>query len=270
MLQKIAKAILFLCALGAAAQAGAQETRDYQLAPGDIIHILVYQNPDLTLDTRVSEHGTITYPLIGSLEVGGASIANAEKKLAQALEKGGFVKGPQVNISVSQIVGNQVAVLGYVNRPGSYPLLTFNLRLSQILATAGGISLAPNAGSSTVILAGVRNGLPFTKSIDIASIYLNDRSADDVVLSAGDTIYVPKAPMFYIYGQVNRPGQYPMERNLSVMQALAIGGGPTIRGSENRLRLNRRQPDGTVARQSPELSDPVQADDVIYVNESFF
>jgi polysaccharide export outer membrane protein len=251
-------------------QACAQEIRDYQLAAGDIIHILIYQNPDLTLDTRVSEHGTITYPLIGAVNVGGISIADAEKKIGQALEHGGFVKNPQVNISLTQIVGNQVAVLGYVNHPGSYPLLTFNIRISQMLATAGGITLAPNAGSSSVILAGTRGGVPFTKTIDIASIYLDDRSADDLVLSGGDSIYVPKAKMFYIYGQVNKPGQYPMERGLTVMQALAIGGGPTIRGSENRIRLNRKLSDGTTARQSPELSDSVQPDDVIYVNESFF
>ncbi len=270
MILKLLRVVLSLSVVLAFGQADAQDIRDYQLAPGDIIHILVYQNPDLTLDTRVSEHGTITYPLIGSLNVGGTSIADAEKKLAQALEHGGFVKGPQVNISVTQIVGNQVAVLGYVNRPGSYPLLTFNMRLSQILATAGGVTLGPVSGSNSVILAGVRNGIPFTKTIDVASIYLNDRPADDLILSGGDSIYVPKAPMFYIYGQVNKPGQYPMERSLTVMQALAIGGGPTLRGSENRIRLNRRLPDGTIARQSPELSDPVQPDDVIYVNESFF
>jgi len=256
--------------LGLVPSSWAQASGDYQLAAGDTIHIVVYQSPDLTLDTRVSERGTITYPLIGSISIGGLTMAAAEKKIAGALSAGGFVKDPQVNISLTQIIGNQVAVLGYVNRPGSYPLMTFNTRLSQILATAGGIIVGATPGSNIVVLAGTRDGKPFTREINVASIYLDDHPEDDVVLSGGDSIFVPKAQMFYIYGQVNRPGQYPLERNMTVMQALAVGGGPTLRGSENRIRLNRRNADGSINRLTPELSDPVQLDDVIYVNESFF
>jgi polysaccharide export outer membrane protein len=270
MLAKLLKILLMAGAMFAALPSHAQEARDYQLAAGDTIHILVFQNPDMTLDTRVSERGTITYPLIGSIEIGGLTIPSAEKKIAQALEKGGFVKDPQVNIALVQIIGNQVAVLGYVNRPGSYPLLTFNTRLSQILATAGGIVFAPIAGSNRVILNGTRDGKPYTREIDIAGIYLDSRPDDDPVLSGGDSVFVPKAPQFYIYGQVNRPGQYPLERNMTVMQALATGGGPTIRGTENRIRLNRRGADGKITRLTPELDDPVKPDDVIYVNESYF
>ena len=269
-MRSVARLFLLLTICLFASAASAQAPTDYQLAAGDTIHILVYQNPDLTLDTRVSEHGIITYPLIGSLDVGGLSISAAEKKLGEALLKGGFVKSPQVNISLTQIIGNEVSVLGYVNRPGAYPLLTFNMRLTQILATAGGVVLGPVPGSNTVILSGARNGIPFTKHIDVPAIFLSDRPADDVVLAGGDSIFVPKAPMFYIYGQVNKPGQYPLERNMTVMQALASGGGPTLRGSENRIRMNRRAADGSMQKLSPDINDPVLPDDVIYVNEAFF
>jgi polysaccharide export outer membrane protein len=160
-----------------------------------------------------------------------------------------------------------VAVLGYVGHPGSYPLLTFGTRITQIIATAGGVS---QTGSNKVILSGVRNGKPFLRQIDITAIYEDGQVSEDVQLAGGDSIFVPKAEMFYIYGEVNRPGQYPLERHMTVMQALAAGGGPTVRGSENRVRLNRRAADGKVTKYSPELSDLVQQDDVIYVNESFF
>ncbi len=111
---------------------------DYPLGVGDAIRIQVFQNPDLTIETRVSENGSITYPLIGSVDIGGLSIAQAEKKIADALQKGGFIQKPQVTIALTQIRGNQVAVLGQVQRPGRFPLESTSTRLSDMLANAGG------------------------------------------------------------------------------------------------------------------------------------
>ena len=106
----LAALVLAATGLNAAAQTKAQP--DYPLGAGDALRIQVFQNPDLTIETRVSENGSVTYPLIGAVELGGLSIAAAEKKIATALEKGGFIKQPQVTILLTQIRGNQVAVLG--------------------------------------------------------------------------------------------------------------------------------------------------------------
>jgi polysaccharide export outer membrane protein len=240
---------------------------DYPLAAGDAIRIQVFQNPDLTIETRVSEGGTITYPLIGSVDIGGLSISGAEKKIADALQKGGFLQKPQVNISVLQMRGNQVSVLGQVARPGRFPLETTNTRLSDMLANAGG---ATAGGDDMAIVTGTRNGAPFRKQIDIPSIFLSNKVADDIVLQGGDTIYVHRAPMFFIYGEAQRPGSFRIEREMTVMQALAQGGGPTVRGSEKRLRLSRKMPDGSLQQLEPQLTDRVMPDDVIYVKESIF
>jgi polysaccharide export outer membrane protein len=245
----------------------AQASNDYKLADGDAIHIVVFQNPDLTLDTRVSESGTIAYPLIGQVKIGGLTIAEAEARIASSLESGGFVKKPQVNINLTQIVGNQVSVLGQVNKPGSYPLLTFNTHVSQMLATAGGIA---STGGDSVILMGTRDGKPFRKVIDVASLYLDNNVGDDLLLEAGDGLYVDRAPMFYIYGEVQRPGNYPIARHMTVVQALAAGGGLTPRGTERSLRVYRHRKDGTTERIEPKSADLVQPDDVIYVGESLF
>lgn len=245
----------------------AEATNDYQLAAGDTIRIVVFQSPDLTLDTRISENGTITYPLVGSLSLGGLTIAAAAQKIATALDEGRFVKQPQVNIVLLQIVGNQVSVLGQVNRPGSYPLLTFGTHLTQMLATAGGTS---PTGSSKIIVSGTRNGKPFSEQIDVNAIYLDGRPDRDIVLAGGDSIFVPKAPIFYIYGQVNHPGQYVIEPNMTMEQALAAGGGLTLRGSENRISVKRNDKSGKAVKGRPELSDPVAQDDVIFVGESIF
>ncbi|MDR2678806.1 MAG: polysaccharide export protein EpsE [Zoogloeaceae bacterium] len=243
------------------------DRNDYRLAPGDLIRVLVFQNPDLTLDTRISESGDITYPLVGIVRIGGLSLNDAEMRIANALAAGDFVRSPQVNIVLGQIRGNQVSVLGQVNRPGRYPLETFNLRVSDFLAMAGGIT---QVGSDTVIINGERNGERFRKEIDLPTAYVEGLESEDMVVQAGDVIYVNRAPVFYIYGEVQRPGSYRIERGMTVQQALAQSGGITPRGTEHWLRLDRRNADGVVQRFTPEWTDPVLPNDVIYVRESIF
>lgn len=240
---------------------------EYQLGPGDIIRIQVFQNPDLTLETRVAESGVITYPLIGAVNVVGITTADAEKRIAKQLKEGGFVQQPQVSVMLVQNRGNQVSVLGQVNRPGRFPLETTNTRLTEMLAIAGGIAVT---GADTVIIVGLRGGKSFRKEIDVAGLFLGNRMDDDMTVAGGDVIYVHRAPMFYIYGEAQRPGSFRVERGMTVMQALAQGGGPTVRGTENRLRLHRRGADGAIVQSSPVLTDPIQPDDVLYINESLF
>lgn len=253
---------------GASSQAPSASTqRDYRLGAGDSIGVQVYQVPDLSVDARVSETGVISYPLVGSVQLGGLTISEAEKKIADALRTGGFVKVPQVNIVLRQVRGNQVAVLGQVTRPGRFPLETFNTRVSDMLAAAGGTT---PTGDDELIVTGQRNGKPFRKVIDIPALFQKERTDNDIVLAGGDTLYVDKAPVFYIYGEAQKPGPYRIERGMTVMKALALGGGPTVRGSQNRLRLHRRDAAGNVTETTPKLNDPVQAEDVIYVRESIF
>ena len=251
----------------ASRQNAANVNQDYRLGAGDLIGVQVFQNPDLSVDARVSESGVISYPLLGSVQLGGLTISEAEKKIANALRTGRFVNAPQVNIGLRQVRGNQVAVLGQVSRPGRFPLETFNTRVSDMLAAAGG---ATPTGDDKLILTGQRGGQPFRKVIDIPALFLNERAEDDILVAGGDTLYVNKAPVFYIYGEAQRPGPYRIERGMTVMQALAQGGGPTARGSETRLRLHRNDASGTVVETVPKLSDPIRSGDVLYVRESIF
>jgi len=266
--QRLFRNLLFVLALALALGVNAQEKQsEYQLGKGDNIRIVVFQNPDLTVETRVTENGTISYPLVGAVKVGGLTIPASEQAIAKALKDGAFIQNPQVNIVLLQNRGNQVSVLGMVNRAGRFPLETFDVRLSEMLAIAGGI--APT-GADVAILTGLREGKPLRKEIDIAGMFLDNKLADDVVVAGGDVIYVYRQPMYYIYGEVQRPGSSRIERGMTVRQALAQGGGPTLRGTERRLRLYRHGADGKVESSSPDLNDPVQPDDVLYVNESLF
>ena len=285
MFYRFARILLILSALvalGARAQVptptsvpapASTPTSEYTLGAGDSIRVLVFQNPDLTVETRVSEAGTITFPLIGTVELGGMSIGASEKKIADALVNGGFVRRPQVNIVLLQIRGNQVTVLGQVNKPGRFPLETFNMRVSDLLAAAGG-AVAGSAnvpgGGDTVVVTGLRDGKPFRKEIDIPLLYSPEKSADDIILLAGDSIYVPRAPVFYIYGEAQRPGVYRLDRGMTVMQALATGGGPTQRGTERKVKLHRKNAAGVTQELSPAMTDQLLPDDVIYVRESLF
>lgn len=269
---RLIQVFFLLCAI-AMGNAWAQSSQDYALAAGDNIRIQVFQNPDLTIEARVSESGVISYPLVGSVKLGGLSVGAAEKTIADALVQGGFVRKPQVNITLLLVRGNQITVLGQVSRPGRFPVETVNTRVSDMLAAAGGPLVGGGnlaGGSDVVIITGTREGRSFRKEIDIAALYLSDSPENDVSVMGGDSMYVPRAPVFYIYGEAQRAGVYRIERGMTVMQALATGGGPTNRGTENRVRLHRSNAAGVVEQIAPQMSDPVLPNDVLYVRESLF
>jgi polysaccharide biosynthesis/export protein len=260
-------ALSVLVLLGMAVLRPAFAVEEYLLTPGDVIKISVFKNPDLTLEARVSEAGTIGFPLIGSVPVSGLSLQGAEKKIAQLLRDGAFVLNPQVNILLTLAVGNQVAVLGQVNRPGRYPIEGAGGNLTGALAEAGGIA---TTGADVVIITGTRNGKPFRREIDIVNMSLTGTGAEDVELRGGDTLFVNRAPMFYIYGQVQRPGGYRLEKKMTVMQALADGGGVTGKGTSRGIVVHRRDAQGKVKESSTSLDEDVHDQDVIYVKESVF
>lgn len=255
---------IFLGPVGAYAQ---DKIFEDKLGAGDNIRIQVFQNPDLTLETRILETGSISYPLIGSVKLAGLTIPEAEKTIGQALKSGGFMQLPQVTIALVQARRKQVSVLGAVGRPGQFPLEANNTHLSDILALAGGIT---TAGSDIVIVTGQRDGKPMRREIDVTTIYLEGKADGDMNLAGGDVVYVHRAPVFYVYGEAQRPGSFRLERNMTFMQALVTAGGPSARGTERKLRLIRVGPDGKPKERVPEMFDLVQPDDVIYVRESLF
>jgi polysaccharide export outer membrane protein len=252
---------------GMAISVHAVAAQEYLLAPGDILKITVFKNPDLSLDVRVSEAGSISYPLIGAVNVGGLTLPAAEHKIGQMLKDGNFVVNPQVNILLTTGFGDLVSVIGEVNTAGRYSLDAAGGHLSGMLAAAGGISAT---GGDVVIVSGMRGGKPFRKEVDIVKMSLGGGAADDIELAGGDTLFVNRAPMFYIYGQVQKPGQFRLERGMTVLQALAAGGGVTGKGTQRGIVRHRRDASGKVKEESVNMDDDVQDKDVIYVKESLF
>ena len=239
----------------------------YRLALGDNIRVTVFQSPDLSLETRITEAGVISYPLLGSVTLAGLTVAEAEQRIADGLRTGNFVKQPQVSITVVQARGNQVSVLGHVGRPGRYPLETGEVRMTDLLATAGGV--APG-GSDIIVVVGTRNAQPFRAEVDLPSVFAPNRRSADVLLKNGDVLWVERSPTIYMYGEVQKPGALRLERNMTVMQALASAGGLTQRGTARGLRVSRQDAGGTVREIEPKMTDALRPDDVVFVRESVF
>jgi polysaccharide export outer membrane protein len=94
--------------------------------------------------------------------------------------------------------------------------------------------------------------------------------SQNIKVSEGDFVLVPKMDTFYVHGEVSRPGVYRLERGMTVMQALSVGGGITGRGSLKGMKVTRKLPDGTTKEIKLELTDELQPDDVLYVKERLF
>jgi len=226
-----------------------------KLGIGDAVRVTVFQQPDLASEARISERGTIAMALIGEQKVAGMTPAEAAAKIAGELKKGKFLKDPQVSIALVTLRSQQVSVLGSVTRPGRYALDDTSSRLADVIAAAGG--LAPEGSSTVTVIRGDERH----------QVSLLGKSFK---LRGGDTVHVERASVFYIYGEVTRAGAYRLEPNLTVMQAISLGGGITPRGSDRRLKLRRAGPDGKLVESDAGLRDVVKANDVIYVRESIF
>jgi len=250
-----------------AAPSTAAASPEYRLGSGDVLRISVYQNPDLTLETRVSEAGVLSFPLLGTVRLGGLSVTQAEKLVADGLKNGNFVKNPQVTIVVLQVKGNQASVLGQVNRPGRYPIEVADMRLTDLLANAGGVA---GSGSEVLVLSGTRNGQPYRTEIDLPGVFAPGGRGQDLLIQNGDVLWVDRAPMVYIYGEVQRPGPMRLERGMTLMQSLATGGGLNQRGTEKGIRVHRKGADGKVQIIQSAMDEALRDGDVVYVKESLF
>ncbi len=245
----------------------ATDMRLESVGMGDLLRVTVFRNPELSTEARVSERGTILFPMIGEVPVAGLTPYQVGTRISDKLKEGKFVVNPEVTVSLAQINSRQVSVLGSVVKPGRYPLDSTNVRLSDFLAVAGGI--APGGSEEVTILTN-RSGKQEKIEVDLGAMMRNGDLSRNVQLEPGDTIFVQKAPLVYIYGEVQRAGAYPLAQNMTVMQALALGGGVTVRGTERGIQISRRTGNGGTNRIDARLTDRVQPDDVIHVKESLF
>lgn len=239
------------------------------LTPGDVVRVSVFGQPDLTTTARISGDGRITFPLIGDVTIGGLPPDEAEANIEQLLADGGFVRNAQVTIFIeerSQASANSVTILGQVDRSGTYPLADISTEGVQtvvdLLAMAGGTN--ENAADHLLLIK--KEGDERTQiRVDLVELIRQGKLEANYSLNGGDIILVPPMDVFYIYGQVHRPGRYRLERDMTVMQAVSVAGGLTEFGRESDIQLKRRGRKGIQSLRA-RITDELRPDDVIYVD----
>lgn len=233
----------------------------YVLGKGDVVEVSLVGRADFGSRARVGSDGTILLPLVGAIKAQDRTILELSDDIRTALIKGEFYSEPVVRAEVVGISSRYATVLGNVGSPGLLPL-DRNYRLSEILARVGGRS---GNGTDYVVLTRA-NGGP-SERFALADLGVGGPDRDPVVQN-GDKVFIPSAEneVFYISGQVNAPGGYPVSTGLTLRMAIARGGGVTENGSEKKAKVVR----GGKTLKSVKLEDPVQVGDVITVGERLF
>jgi polysaccharide export outer membrane protein len=205
------------------------------IGPGDEVEITVYGAPDLSGHTRVSADGNISMPLIDYVRIAGLSSSEAGAAIEAKLRQNNVLNDPQVSVYVKEYTSSGISVAGEVTRPGVYSALGPH-RLLDILQTAGG----PTDKAANKVVISHRN------QKDATTLSLSkdpaEMAASNVDLQPGDTVVVPRAGIVYILGEVTRPGGYVLNSTggITVLQVIAVAGGPTHLASAGKTRLLRR------------------------------
>jgi polysaccharide biosynthesis/export protein len=236
---------------------GAVTDSGYVLGPGDVIEISVLGQSEFTTRGRVRADGSLVLPFVGSTQVSGDTSVSLAKRVGSALKAGGFYASPIVNVEIASYASRYVIVLGAVGTPGLQPV-DRSYRVSEIIARAGGIRAD---GAEYVVVrrtTGEELRLPFEK---LAS----GGNEDDPTVNPGDKVYVPAAETYFIYGQINAPGVYPVRDQMTLRKAVARGGGLTALGSEKKMTVFR---DG---KKQPMLLDAlIKPGDVVVIGQRSF
>jgi polysaccharide export outer membrane protein len=248
-----------------------EDFADLRLAPGFLLDVQVYDEPEMSTQARVDKDGNVSLPLIGSVHVAGMTLPAAENALEEKFRQGEILKDPQVTLNVEQYASASITVLGEVQYPGRIQLLAPH-NLLDVLGMAGGETSL--AGDTVEVKSPGKEGT-FNHTYHY-SRSSNGDSIRNVVIQPGDTVTVTRAGIVYVLGAVNRPGGYVMQEDgrLNVAQALSLAQGTSMQAKTGALRVVRRSPDGQLQEipvsynemMGGKLQPPqLQAEDIVYV-----
>jgi polysaccharide biosynthesis/export protein len=269
----VAQAVLAVL-LASTAAAWAQQA--YRVGQHDVVKVTVWGQPELSGNFTVDAAGGISLPLIGAVKATGRTVAELEADIRSRYADG-YVRNPQVTIDVAEYKSQRVFVVGEVRSPGAVPL-SGSLSLIEALARVG--SLSEFAGGDIVVIrraaGAVVNGpvLPNDPGarellrVDVKLLQSRGPTSN-VALQDGDTIVVPRAEVVYINGQINAPGTYTYEREMTVLQLISRANGVTDAGTTRRLKVQRVVA-GKRVEIKVELGDKIQPGDTVVVASRWF
>ena len=224
------------------------QRQDYKVGPDDVLGVSVFEweavDQTKTLELRVSETGVISLPIVGDVKVGGLSVQAIQRTIEKALVERGVLQNPRVGVWVSEFRSRQISVIGDVNQPGTYAIHQNVTTLLEILSLSGGPR--DSAGGLAYILRKSPSGKPQPRiRVDLDELLQNGDLTHNPVLSAGDVVFIPKAPHIYVYGAVKQAGAFTFRKKLRVLEAVVLAGGTTAVANKSAVRLTRKLENGT-------------------------
>jgi polysaccharide export outer membrane protein len=245
----------------------AEQLVPMKLGVGDLVEVSVYNVPELATKARISTSGDVYLPLIDYVHLEGLTQEEAQALLEKRLADGGFVRNPHVTIFVDEAASQGVTIIGEVTRPGIYPDVADH-KLYEVISQAGGFS-----SSASRKIAIIRRNQPEPIRVNLPRNLADDLSGN-VEIMPGDTITVPRAPIIYVVGDVARPSGLLVDNGtLTVLQALALAGGPNHTAKLGNARILHKGPTGmTESRiaikkmlraKAPDVT--LQADDILFI-----
>jgi len=260
--------------LGAAIPATAPAVTDqiHLLGPRDLIQIKVYQQPDLTQEIRIDDDGTVTLPLVGQVRASGLAVEAFARDLVVRYRE--YLLNPEITVFVKEYNKREmeISVVGEVGKSGFFRFEEKS-RLLDILAQVGG--LKPESGDRVIVLRPKKpgeSGEPDTFSFNAQDLYTpNGMKNLNIELREGDTVMVPRADQYFIFGEVARPGAYKLDKGtpLTVLKAIILAGGFTDKASKRGVKVTREEGEQKLSIKA-DLETLVRSQDIIIVPESFF
>lgn len=249
-------------------QAVPPDSQDYRVGEGDVLKVMVYDNPDLETTTRVSGNGTILFPLVGEVRIEGNTVSEVAQVISRKLAQG-YIIDPQVSVFVEEFRSQTTTIMGEVRAPGLYEL-SGPTSLMELISKAGG--LTTDAGDQVTIKRKnpAQPEVDQIISVNLKNLLEKEENASNLIVVGGDSVLVPRAGTFYVTGQVNSPAAYKLEQGTSVIKAITMAGGFTELAAQRKIQIIRKIGDRETVLKKVPLHTPILAEDVIVVPESFF
>lgn len=265
---KLLLLIVTFCLLSVGAASAEPTLSDYLVGDGDVLKITVYDNPDLDTVIRINTDGSIQFPLIGRVDLSGMTVAQATKQIETMLADG-YLINPQVSIFIQEYRSKKVVIMGQVKTPGVYEL-SGSTSLLELISKAGG--LREEAGSKLTISRTLPDDATKQKvvNIDLQKLLETGSSDLNVNLMDQDNIFIGKAGMIYIIGEVKKPGGYKYEDGETVLKAISMAGDFDLFAAKKKIRIIRTVDGKEQTLEKVPLYEPIFPGDIIEVPESLF
>lgn len=281
---------------------------DYRIGPGDVIDVQVEDAPELSRTLRVTASGTFLMPFLGRVTAQQKTTEELANAITEGL-RGRYLKEPNVSVLVRQINSRSFFIQGAVVRPGAYQI-EGRPSLLELITVGGGLvdvnsstafilrkikqnkpdQTAPGGEATQGVTSSVSDSPPPTNipdseaeakydmiKINISGL-LKGRFDQNPTLEAGDIVHIPPSDIFFVAGEVNAPGSFPLKDGTTLRQAISLAQGTTFKAIANRGVIFREDPSNgqrqeikidVAAIMSGKKEDvPILANDIIIIPNS--